>query len=258
MGQTFQPAWCRKEPLLLHSLERILMYRIINSPNPISSKEGWTVFLAGPMKASPRGWRNKLVKKAGDMGIDGVTFLNPRYNTMHQPSNQVVWETQGLRMCDVALFWLPNKDPKAELGHRVYAETTRMELAENVARGKKIILGIDSDISGTRHMKFLAKRYGIKKVHTSMEDCLAELKEWMERPRSEADRTHHLELPAFDSEEVLAQHPEFVDMLAMNQSLMERWNRIVAPGDKVFVKGDVGNSEWFSLINGNISKEYKD
>ena len=228
------------------------MNRIINSPNPISSKEGWTVFLAGPMKASPRGWRNKLVKTAGDMGIDGVTFLSPRYKTMHQPSNQVEWETQGLRMCDVALFWLPNKDPKAELGHRVYAETTRMELAENLARGKKVILGIDTEISGSRHMKFLAKRYDIKKVHTSMEDCLKELKEWMERPRSEEDRTHHLELPAFDSAEALAQHPEFVDMLAMNQTLMERWNRMVAPGDKVFINGKITDSEWLPLINGEI------
>ena len=61
-----------------------------------------TASLAGPMKASPRGWRNKLVKAAT----------------------------------------------------------------------KKVILGIDSEICGTRHMKFLAKRYGVK-VHTSMEGCLA-------------------------------------------------------------------------------------
>ena len=77
------------------------MNSIVNSPTVISKKEGWMVFLAGPMKASPRGWRNKLVKKAGEMGIDGVTFLSPRFTTMHQPSNQVQWETQGLRMCDI-------------------------------------------------------------------------------------------------------------------------------------------------------------
>ena len=178
------------------------MNKIINSPTEISKKEGWMVFLAGPMKASPRGWRNKLVKAAGEMGMDGVTFLSPRFTTMHQPSNQVQWETQGLRMCDVALFWIPNKDPKAELGHRVYAETTKMELAENIARGKKIILGIDTEIAGTRHMKFLAKRYGIKRVHNSMEGCLEELKAWMERPQQE----HHLDSPQFDSEEALAKH----------------------------------------------------
>lgn len=222
------------------------MNKIINSPEEIKEKNGWMVFLAGPMKASPRGWRNKLVKTAGEMGIDNVTFLSPRFTTMHQPSNQVQWETQGLRMCDVALFWIPNKDPKAELGTRVYAGTTKMELAENLARGKKIILGIDTEIAGSRHMKFLAKRYGIKKVHTSMEGCLEELKAWMERPEQE----HHLDTPQFDSEEALAKHPEFVDMLAMNQALMERWNRTVAPGDKVLIDGEMPDSEWVKLING--------
>ena len=106
---------------------------------------------------------------------------------MRMPSNQVEWETQGLRMCDVALFWIPNMDPKAELGTRVYAETTKMELAENFARGKKIILGIDTEINGTRHMKFLAKRYGIKKVHTSMEGCLEELKAWTSCKQTQHD-----------------------------------------------------------------------
>ena len=225
------------------------MNQIINSPNKITEKKGWSVFLAGPMHSSPRGWRNKLVKAAGEMGIKNITFLSPRYTTMRMPSNQVQWETQGLRMCDVALFWIPNKDLKAELGTRVYAETTKMELAENIARGKKIILGIDTEINGTRHMKFLAKRYGIKKVHTSMEGCLEELKEWIEKSKP---KEHHIVNPGFDSKQQLAGHPEFVDLLAMNQTLMERWNRIVAPGDKVYVYGEFGSEEWMKLVNGDI------
>lgn len=224
------------------------MNQIINSPAVITEKTGWTVFLAGPMKASPRGWRNKLVKAATEMGMDNITFISPRYTTMRMPSNQVEWETQGLRMCDVALFWIPNKDPKAELGTRVYAETTKMELAENIARGKKIILGIDSEISGTRHMKFLAKRYGVK-VHTSMEGCLAELKEWIEKSEP---TEHHIVAPGFDSKEQLAAHPEFVDLLAMNQTLMDRWNKLVKPGDKVYVTGECGNEEWIKLVNGEV------
>ena len=231
------------------------MNQIINSPTKITEKTGWTVFLAGPMKASPRGWRNKLVKAATEMGMDNITFISPRYTTMRMPSNQVEWETQGLRMCDVALFWIPNKDPKAELGTRVYAETTKMELAENFARGKKIILGIDTEISGTRHMKFLAKRYGIKKVHTSMEGCLEELKAWIENPKP---KVHYIAAPRFDSKEQLAVHPEFVDLLAMNQTLMERWNKIVAPGDKVYVVGEFGNTEWMNLLNGEIHIEDSD
>lgn len=231
------------------------MNQIINSPTKITEKTGWTVFLAGPMKASPRGWRNKLVKAATEMGMDNITFISPRYTSMRMPSNQVEWETQGLRMCDVALFWIPNKDPKAELGTRVYAETTKMELAENFARGKKIILGIDTEINGTRHMKFLAKRYGIKKVHTSMEGCLGELKAWIEKPKP---KVHYIAAPRFDSKEQLAVHPEFVDLLAMNQTLMERWNRIVAPGDKVYVVGEFGNTEWMNLLNGEIHIEESD
>ena len=231
------------------------MNQIINSPTKITEKTGWTVFLAGPMKASPRGWRNKLVKAATEMGMDNITFISPRYTTMRMPSNQVVWETQGLRMCDVALFWIPNKDPKAELGTRVYAETTKMELAENFARGKKIILGIDTEINGTRHMKFLAKRYGIKKVHTSMEGCLEELKAWIEKQKP---KVHYIAAPRFDSKEQHAVHPEFVDLLAMNQTLMERWNRIVAPGDKVYVVGEFGNTEWMNLLNGEIHIEDSD
>ena len=225
------------------------MNQIINSPTEIKNKNGWTVFLAGPMHSSPRGWRNKLVKAAGEMGMENITFLSPRYTTMRMPSNQVQWETQGLRMCDVAMFWIPNKDPKAELGTRVYAETTKMELAENFARGKKIILGIDTEINGTTHMKFLAQRYGIKKVHTSMEGCLEELKKWIEKSEP---KEHHIIAPKFDSKEQLAAHPEFVDLLAMNQTLMERWNRIVAPEDKVYVHGELGNEEWMKLVNGDI------
>ena len=54
------------------------------------------------------------------------------------------------------------------------------------------------------------------------------------------------------TEEELAKHPEFVDMLAMNKTVMERWNKIVAPGDKVFVKGNIPESEWCKFINGVI------
>ena len=54
------------------------MNQIINSPTKITEKTVWTVFLAGPMKASPRGWRNKLVKAATEMGMDNITFISPR------------------------------------------------------------------------------------------------------------------------------------------------------------------------------------
>ena len=65
------------------------MNQIINSPTVITEKTGWTVFLSGPMKASPRGCLNKLVKAATEMGMNNITFISPRYTTMRMPSNQV-------------------------------------------------------------------------------------------------------------------------------------------------------------------------
>ena len=45
-------------------------------------------------------------------------------------------------MCDVILFWIPPqaRDMKP---WRYYAITTRLEMAENLARGHKVIIGID-------------------------------------------------------------------------------------------------------------------
>ena len=63
---------------------------------------------------------------------------------------------------------------------------------------------------------------------------------------------HCIAAPGFASKDQLAVHPEFVDLLAMNQTLMERWNRIVASGDKVYVVGDFGNEEWMKLVNGEV------
>lgn len=82
-----------------------------------------------------------------------------------------------------------------------------------------------------------------------LEGCLEELKEWIEKSKP---KEHHIVNPGFDSKQQFAGHPEFVDLLAMNQTLMERWNRIVAPGDKVYVYGEFGSEEWMKLVNGDI------
>ena len=44
----------------------------------------------------------------------------------------------------------------------------------------------------------------------------------------------------------------------MTQTLMERWNKLVKPGDKVYVAGEFGNTEWVNLLNGEIHIEDSD
>ena len=96
---------------------------VIKSPTPILEKKGFTVFLAGPMKGAPK-WQRTVPKIAESIGIDGVTWLNPyrcqRWVTWRE---QVAWETQGLRVCDVALFWIPNQETEVE--GRDYAHRPR-------------------------------------------------------------------------------------------------------------------------------------
>ena len=85
-----------------------------------------------------------------------------------------------------------------------------------------------------------------------MEDCLKELKEWIESNDRAQAKVHYIAAPRFNSKEQLASHPEFVSLLTMNQTLMERWNKLVVPGDEVIVVGEFGDEEWKKLLNGDI------
>ena len=187
-------------------------------------------------------------KRAAKLGLEGVSWLNPRGKHLsHRP--QVEWETAGLRACDVILFWIP---AQAEPADKPYALPTRMELAENLARGKRIVLGIDPDVPYMRHAKFLAERYGVKKVHTTFEECLRALKRELAR-RKPAERD--VDGPAWVAE-TLARHPVCVDDLARNQLLTEQWNRAFAPGDVVRVRGGLPvDASLLPLLNGDIRVE---
>ena len=150
------------------------MNTVIKSPQALPEKTGPVVFLAGPMKGAPK-WQRTVPKLAESLGIDGVTFLNPyRCQRWVSWKTQVDWETAGLEYCDVVLFWIPNQEVAVE--GRDYAQTTRMELVESLALGRKVILGIDTDIRASDYMRYKARRYGVAHIHNSLEACLKELK----------------------------------------------------------------------------------
>ena len=83
------------------------MIEVIKSPQPVAEKKQWTVFLGGPMNGAPS-WQAQAPKVAEKVGIENLTMLNPRKTDRFvTPTYQVNWETFGLRMCDVILFWIP-------------------------------------------------------------------------------------------------------------------------------------------------------
>ena len=228
------------------------MIEVIKSPTPVVEKKQWTAFLAGPMSGAPS-WQAQAPKVAAKVGIENLTFLNPRKNVRNVSQTfQVNWETFGLRMCDVILFWIP---PQARpmKPWRYYAITTRLEMAENLARGHKVIIGIDREcreLTGISHLIRMAKYYGVNKVHTSLEGCMKELKAWMERPREEEERIQHMSGPAFEPMGVMKH--VIKPSTSRNETKMEQWNQTIAPGDTVYVEGDFGAEEWKPFLNGNI------
>ncbi len=155
-------------------MKKECLNKVVKSPVPVV-KDGLTVFLAGPMKGAPK-WQRTVPKLAEEMGVTGVTFLNP-YACQRWVSwkTQVDWEAAGLKICDIALFWIPNQE--TEVHGRDYAQTTRMELLENLALRKRVILGIDTDIRAAEYMRYKARHYGVKHIHKTLEGCLQELKE---------------------------------------------------------------------------------
>ena len=148
------------------------MIEMIKCPQQVTEKTQWTAFLAGPMNGAPS-WQAQAPKVAAKVGIENLTLLNPRKTERFVTSTyQVNWETFGLRMCDVILFWIPPQAREMK-PWRYYAITTRLEMAENLARGHKVIIGIDpefknekgEDMAGIHHLRRMAKYYGVKEIH---------------------------------------------------------------------------------------------
>ena len=227
--------------------------RIIRCPNELpTSKQQWYVFLAGPIQGAPE-WQNSI-----DM-IPGVTFLSPRrvsYDNFNY-NEQVNWETEAMRTADVILFWIPEEAEHIE--GRGYAQTTRTEFGEYIAMGKKVIIGIYDKFPGRRYFASKCKQYGITELHDSLQGVIGELKAYI----NECNR-RKLEEKIFVTSDThfgskrtleLSRRP-FRNVDDMDWRLVENWNRVVHPGDKVFHLGDFGDTKWVRYLNGDITLLY--
>ena len=223
------------------------MIRAIEQHVPGVKKDKIYVFLAGPIQGAPD-WQSTIPE------IEGIEFLNPRRSGELGESfvweEQVEWETKALRMSDLILFWVPKEIQKIE--GRDYAQTTKIELMENLVRGKRIILGIDPEVHTRRYMEYKAKKYGISKVFTTLEDCLKALNVWINHHKM-APKIFFTSDTHFQSQRALtlSKRP-FISTEDMNWTMVERWNKVVRPEDTVYHLGDFGERDWLRYLNGNI------
>lgn len=229
---------------------------VINSPDSLlpggEKKENIYVFLAGPIQDAPE-WQKEMPV------IPGITWLNPRRMVIDRKTfdwnNQVKWETEALRIADYILFWvpLPEKGYSSLPEGRDYAQTTRMELLENLVRrgGKNIILGIEEGVHAKRYMEYKYKQYACRDICSSLSDCIDVLRSMIcTRP----DKVFFTSDTHFGSSRALeySRRP-FTDTYDMDWAMIERWNSKVSVGSKVYHLGDFGDYDKLKYLNGRVT-----
>lgn len=228
---------------------------IIRSPEKIIpgvKKDKLYIFLAGPIQGV-HDWQTTDIPQ--DFGPD-VALICPRRVTYPDPTfdweEQVTWETEALRVSDAILFWIPAEEEKIE--GRDYAQTTKVELTENLVRGKKVFLGIDPSIHTRRYLIEKAKAYGVKRVHDNLPSLIVEIREWVESSRKEGPKVYFTSDTHFSSARSLelSKRP-FKSVNEMDWKLVELWNQTVRPWDTVYHLGDFGDRSWIKYLNGDVS-----
>lgn len=135
------------------------------------------MFLAGPIQGA-QDWQAVATALLTQSGRD-LSIANPRLGVFGPDfvaSDQVDWESAMLARASaqgVILFWLA-----AESTHtctRAYAQTTRLELGEWLARsrveGTKLSIGIDATFSGAEYIQHrIATDNTNLSVYSSLED----------------------------------------------------------------------------------------
>lgn len=221
---------------------------IIKSPEELCTgkKDSIYVFLAGPIQGAEN-WQNRMPD------VPGITWISPRRESFEgfDWKKQVGWETLGLRISDYILFWIPKQTEYMD-PNRDYAQTTRMELLENLVRGKKIILGIEEGIHAKRYMEEKYHTYSTLglPVFNRLGDCINALKEIVRKRKPNVwftSDTHFNQQRTLE----LSKRP-FSGLKEMNLTIIENWNNLVLPTDDVYHLGDFGDFDYLKYLNGRI------
>lgn len=213
----------------------------------------WKVFLAGPIQGAPN-WQHSVENLFVNEQNSKIVFLSPRrlnYENFNYEDyeKQVQWETKYMALADVILFWIP--EAIEDVKFRSYAQTTRTEFGEYLARGKKIIFGAYKEFPGLRYFESKLKQYygDNYTIHSSLEDCLKELNDYI---CSSTPTTYFISDTHFgDSRALELSKRPYNSVENMDYDMMLKWNTTVKPIDTVYHLGDLGDKlDFISSLNG--------
>ena len=87
--------------------------RIVYARQPVPDSFSRAIFLAGPTPRTPEvpSWRPRALELLAARGYDGVVFVpeDADGSRRFDYSDQVGWETEGLELADVIVFWIPRE-----------------------------------------------------------------------------------------------------------------------------------------------------
>ena len=143
---------------------------------------GPLIFLAGPIQGAPL-WQPEamdILRDFGDVHVASPRRLEKHVGefTEHDYNTQVDWEHHYLDLAaanGVILFWLPVE--AEQVPGRAYAQTSRFELGEAVARhylkGVNVVVGIEKGFTNERYLRrtIMNKAPGIPLCDTLGETC---------------------------------------------------------------------------------------
>ncbi len=223
------------------------MKNTICCPNSLTGlNDKVKIFAAGPIQGAPL-WQHELPE------IEGAVWISPRrlsYDNFDYDT-QTEWETTGLRIADIILFWIP--EPVEDIAGRGYAQTTRIEFGENIGRhNKQIVTGIYPDYNGRKYFVNKSNEYRGDEIYNTLEECIEKIKELVSEKLKKhiffTSDTH------FSSERAmeLSKRP-FFSVEDMDWTMIDRWNSVVGPNDTVYHLGDFGESWPMDYLNGKIT-----
>lgn len=149
---------------------------------------GPLIFLAGPIQGAPD-WQKEAIEILKNLTPD-IHIASPRRSIESRGQfpekdyhEQVEWEHHYLDYAaknGVILFWLAKE--AENISGRAYAQTTRFELGEAVARhyikGIKVVVGIEKGFSNERYLRktIAAKAQDIPLLDNLADTCKTAIK----------------------------------------------------------------------------------
>jgi len=147
-----------------------------------------SIFLAGPTSRGVRtAWRIEALKLLAARGFDGTVILPEfregsfeelapvRFAAPESPVpgmrttsfNILAWETAGIELATVALFWMPFSIAQIDDPASLPGFTTRAEVSREIARDPgRIVLGMPKGALATGHIRYHAHRAGLTMTTT--------------------------------------------------------------------------------------------